>query len=996
MFLRANVNSPWNLRLTASLDSPRAGRYNPPRGGLLRRVAFSAISLLDPPAVKKLLLALLVLAALGAAVCVLLLSQPAPPNPAREKATWTAFGYQLHDGPHARRYNLPATIQARPATEATVRLLLDVQDPANYYFVELTRERTRIGKVESGFEAALSADSAQGLGLPGPDQVVVKRRPDTIEVVLNGVVIARAEDESFHGGKLGVGALDDSASVKVGRVQPCEAIDFADDFMKTATEEGGWATVSGSWQVATVRNPSLSSNAFYYVGCAQSDAAPATAVRGEWFWDNYRYRVAAASAGREDVGLYFYYQDKDNYWLFRWNRAAQGNAGGGRKQLIKRCRGQETLVAEAPGGYQPNAWYELEAEVVGPRIRTFIDGHPIFTAEDNAACFGQVGLYSATRAPVNGEFDDVLVQSVRAFTDDFAEPGAKRWVPFAGSWELQASDGRKGYVVAAPQPAKAIAGSSQWRDQTLTASVRLPATLAEASEVGLIGHYLDEANYALFVWRPAAGKARIETRVEGQPPDVQVVDAPRAQAAGAHELQLVWNQSVAAARLDGRPVGSAWAPKLPNGKIGLYASAIEGAAFERVHVAFPLPPEPILTTNEIFEAEDTMAIWAGGANDWEQTYETLGGQYLVPYWHRADFMGDATVELEIKDKAAEAAAKQDVARACRLVLSAESTRSVQSGYNFVLTWPAPGSPTPPLYKATLNRGDKAVATRDLALDTPKLADGKPACAVRRLSLRRVDRRLIASINEEPILAFEDPQPLTGYRAAFATLNLPVNRKDVQVFSGNVKVYTFSKAPSDWRPAAGTWEITNRWECDPRWSFFSGVPDASMLAAIWNKYAFQGDVSIEFAVGPKMETARGGTAYQYARDFNVTICADGRDLTSGYSFLFGGWNNTSTAIVREGKTVASSTYGIPRSAGIHRRWFYVKVEKRGNTLTYWIDGTRILSYTDPQPLPGNRIALWSWDCGIMIARVRISATAIGEREPPGTPLGPCRTIYSLNR
>lgn len=951
---------------------------------------------------KKLLVALVVLAAIGGAVCVLLVSRPAPPGTPREKAAWSAFNYQLHDGPHARRYNLPATIQARAATEATVRLLLDVQDERNYYFVELTRDGTRIGKVESGFEATLGTETAQGLGLPGPDQVVIKRRPDTIEVVLNGVVVAGAEDESFHGGKLGAGTLGDSATVKIGaqiadlerRVQACEVIDFADDFMKTAAQDGSWTTVSGSWQVATLRNPSLSSNAFYYVGCAQGDAVPATAVRGEWFWDNYRYRAACASAGRDDVGLCFYYQDKDNYWLFRWNRATQPNGQGGRKQLIKRCRGQETVVAEQPGGYQPNAWSELEAEVIGPQIRTFIDGHLIFTAEDPAACFGQVGLYSATRSPVNGEFDDVLVQTVRAFTEDFSQPAAGRWMPIGGSWERQPSDGPKGYAVTATQPAKALAGSSQWRDQTLTASVRLPAELTEASEVGLIGHYLDEANYALFIWRPAAGRARIETRVEGLPPEVQAVDAPRGQAASAHELQLAWNQGVIAARLDGQPAGGAWAPKLPNGKIGLYASAVSGAAFERVHVAFPPPPEPILTTNEIFEREDTMAVWAGAASDWEQTYETLGGQYIVPYWHRADFMGDATVELEIKDKAAEVAAKQDMPRACRLVLSAEAAKSIQSGYNFVLTWPAPGSPTP-TYKATLNRGDKAATARDLTLDAPKLADGKPASAIRRLSLRRVGRRLIASVNEEPVLSFEDPQPLAGYRAAFATLNLPVNREDVQVFSDNVKVYTFSKAPTDWRPAAGTWEITSRWECDPRWSFFSGVPDPSTsLAAIWNKYAYQGDVSIEFAVGPKMETARGGTAYQYARDFNVTIAADGRDLTSGYSFLFGGWDDSSTAITRQGEIVARSTFVIPRTSGIHRRWFYVKVEKRGPNLSYWVDGTRILSYTDPQPLPGSRIALWSYGCGIMIARVRIGATAIGEREPPGTPLGPCRTIYSL--
>jgi mannose-6-phosphate isomerase-like protein (cupin superfamily) len=139
---------------------------------------------------------LLLLAAVGGGICVFLLNQPSSNVVPRERAAWDAFAYQLREGPHARRYNLSATIEPAGA-EPTVRILLDVQDPANYYFVEVARDRTRIGKVESGFEAPLGTEAAEGLGSVGPAKVVVKRRPDTIEVVLNGVVVAEAEDELF-------------------------------------------------------------------------------------------------------------------------------------------------------------------------------------------------------------------------------------------------------------------------------------------------------------------------------------------------------------------------------------------------------------------------------------------------------------------------------------------------------------------------------------------------------------------------------------------------------------------------------------------------------------------------------------------------------------------------------------------------------------------------------------------------------------------------------
>jgi len=43
-----------------------------------------------------------------------------------------------------------------------------------------------------------------------------------------------------------------------------------------------------------------------------------------------------------------------------------------------------------------------------------------------------------------------------------------------------------------------------------------------------------------------------------------------------------------------------------------------------------------------------------------------------------------------------------------------------------------------------------------------------------------------------------------------------------------------------------------------------------------------------------------------------------------------------------------------------------------------------------------MAIWSWDCAIMVARVRISATRIGAKETPEPHPGPCRTIYSLGK
>ena len=942
---------------------------------------------------KKLLIVVLV-AALGAGVMALVVCQrdAAPEGSAqlvvpsahgRQKAPWEPYGFQCRDAPKRRRYNLPVLIQVNGHPAPNVRLLLDMEDPANYYFVEFTKDVSRIGKVESGLEADIGTTSPRGLRLKSENKVVVKRRRDSIAVVLNDALVARAEDEAFHGGQVGAGVLDQSAIVGFGSPQPCDAVDFADDFMKGPAEDGGWTTVAGSWDVAEIRNPSLSSNAFYYVGTAAGGSPPAAAVRGQWFWDDYRLRVACASLGTQDVGVFFYYRDPANYYLLRWNAAKQPDGTGGRKQLIKRWHGEDTVLAEQPGGYQPSVWYELVVEVVGQRIRAFIDGHELFTMTDDDLCFGKIGLHTATPSPAAAHFDDVVVQPVRAFEDAFATVAARRWRPLGGSWE-QRRDGDTSYCfVSTRGPAKAVAGSSRWRDYTAAATLRLPPKLTPKGEVGVVAHYLDEMNYALFAWNPAAGTARLEALVEGERVVAERVEAPQAPAATRHILGLAFDHGVVSASLDGQPMASGWAPGLPKGKVGLFASAVADLAFDRVQVAFPLPPQPVLTSHEVFSREYSMSLWSGAASDWQDTAETIDGQALQPHWHRADFFGDATMEVEVKDEAAKAAASGAGVRACRLVLAADSTETVCSGYNFVFTWPTTKDAKAPC-KAVLTRGKKVVAEKDVALDGP----------VSRLRLQRIGHHLIASVGYDPVLTFKDHEPLTGPRAAYATVGLPVPRKHVSVFSDNVQVYTFSRASTDWRTAAGTWQVTNRWQCDPRWSFFSGVPDSSKLVAIWNKHAFEGDVSVEFAVGPKMAGERGGS-YTYVRDFNVTICADGKDLTSGYSFLFGGWNNARTGILRGTKLLAPSSHVIARS-GIHRRWFYVKVEKRGNTLNYWIDGSRVLSVQDPKPLTGTRMAIWSWDCAIMVARVRISATRIGAKEPPEPRPGPCRTIYSLGR
>jgi hypothetical protein len=254
----------------------------------------------------------------------------------------------------------------------------------------------------------------------------------------------------------------------------------------------------------------------------------------------------------------------------------------------------------------------------------------------------------------------------------------------------------------------------------------------------------------------------------------------------------------------------------------------------------------------------------------------------------------------------------------------------------------------------------------------------------RLALRRAGTFVTATVDGTEVGRYRAENG-DGCRVGYSLLGAEPGWDDVRITTDNVYNELFRSAPSDWLVGAGLWEVTNRWECDDRWSFFCGRSEG--LAAVWHKHRFAGDLVVEFFAGVKMDSTRGD-AYQYASDINLTVCGDGEDLNSGYSFVFGGWNDNRTAIVRRKKIVAQTAeHVIPREKGIHRHWFHIRVEKQGGEFTYSIDGKLVLTYTDPEPLPDGQLALWTYNNGIMLARVRVShhgATPVARVRLPERP------------
>ena len=184
-------------------------------------------------------------------------------------------------------------------------------------------------------------------------------------------------------------------------------------------------------------------------------------------------------------------------------------------------------------------------------------------------------------------------------------------------------------------------------------------------------------------------------------------------------------------------------------------------------------------------------------------------------------------------------------------------------------------------------------------------------------------------------------------------------------------YNFTTAPTDWRAARGRWDVTERWTCSPQWSFFGASnSDAPLL---WSRFQTQGDWTIEAFLATPMDLSRSERS---PMDLNLSVGGDGVDLASGYGFGFATNERKDNTIWRGDQVVSQTKFEMPPGTGeTHQDWFYVRLEKRhvGQSVNYkWsVNGREIANYTDDNPLPdGGRLAIWSVNGGISIARLRL--------------------------
>lgn len=593
------------------------------------------------------------------------------------------------------------------------------------------------------------------------------------------------------------------------------------------------------------------------------------------------------------------------------------------------------------------------------RIAVAVNGMPLLIVHD--------AKYSGGKAYCEVS-SGVLISQPRyqpiepvCFMDDFMrtaeEPSA--WETISGEWSIGQTQTLR-TSIGSPEPlrtanafayygkpngaGRATSVVGYWFWDTYTVDVSM---LSNGNGiVGLIACYQDNANYIQFRLASRHGARRAEL--------VGVVDGSEHVMASApigyepkqwYRMTLRFNESAVEAFVDGIKVCEAKKPPFIEGQAGLFVSGTS-ACFDDFAVTHwdgsrELPPAHYAKIAQGFQREETMALWASPIGDWVERRSQDGSTW---WEHRGLFFGDASISvpLNLKDLNGE------------LEVGFIPSDTAGKGSSCLLRFKG--------------------ASFELLVDDKVAAQGKVSTnsVTNNLALRVIGTKAVAEVDGTKIASAQLWKRSRSYKLILKANGVSVPFQAIRVSAANVIDDTFANAPTLWWAWRGEWSIAPRWACDPSWGWFGGGGSESPV--LWSKPSFKGDFIVEAFMMIAMDLPRG-PGYSHPSDLNLTICGDGINLDSGYSFIFAGWRNTTTAMLRKDRLVASTNEFRminPTSSNpdFHRHWFYIRVEKSGARLRYFIDDRLAIEYKDESPLDGGKIALWTFKNMLMLARVRI--------------------------
>ncbi len=853
-----------------------------------------------------------------------------------------------------------------PRPTAPQTLVFDYKDAKNFYALDVTPTDATFSRVLAGTKKTLNSAPVKW---QAKNEVVLQRRPWLMQLVVDDEIALRGFDASFDAGKIG-GAPAGWGEL---RVQPLEAVRFDDDFTRlTGAGDDLWKT-TGQWALSTSsehiseKNANMSSNPFAYQ--VTSPKSESLATTGRWFWDSYDARVAVRPGGSGQIGVAAYVKDAKNYLAFRWS-SEEGADGNGARQLVRVTDGKTTVLAQGKGAFLPKQWYKLGLRTSPGYIEAILDGVPVLRANNEALGQGGVGLWAKDMDAA--EFDDVEVRSYDFLRTSFSDNGA--WERAGGQWTLANGVASGGSNKDAH--GLLVTGARDWDGYR----AHISAQLKPGATLGYAVGVRDAKNYTAFQIA-SDNKARIVRVVNGASKTLFEGEANLSEQTnkdGFARFQIDARNGALRVKAGDQLIAQASAPGLTNGRFGLIAQGDGPAsiAFKDAVIYFPPPPAPPKVASKM-EDDAYMVGWASPTGAWPPSPGPGG----LEFWNTGDFFGDTTLDFPWRASWPDKSKFEVALRAKRGDFdSGYLLRAIANKEAKKLDW-------------TLLRGDKTLASAAMPFADLPDADSPEGGM---LHLQMTSNGLMLLAGENPVLSYLDPAPPRGTSLGVRSSGVRVRAEKLAATTANRDDYTFTEAPVDFYAPSGRWNVFSRWPCYGDWSFFGGT---GRHPTLWSKRTYGGDIVAEFYAHPQMDLPKE-PGYSHPGDLNVSICGDGKNPASGYSFIVSGRANTATQIMRGDKVVAERRdedaffhNTINHNMAWHKTWFYIRASARaakkdgvdGVMITLMRDEKKLLEFFDADPLPlykeGGRVAFWTLDSTMMIARAKIEAEKLGLRALP---------------
>jgi hypothetical protein len=842
------------------------------------------------------------------------------------KAAVPGAGWQVLDDDPAQAgdYDLAGTVPAGGEAEVVCAWW----SAASYRSVQVAGGGVSIGRVEGGQRTELGR-AALPPG-PGVRQVHVRRRAGMTTVRLDGCPLLEAWDGTPQKGVVACRGLGDV------RCQPADAVEFTDDFMRTASEQSAWQVLSGKWEIQQDLGdlgksvPKMSANPFRYQATSPAGGA-ARARAGAWSWSDYQAE-AAVRPTCQTVGIIACQASPDDYLLFRVS-VVKAAGQPGQAELVDCAGGQPRVIASAPCTALWDQWCKPGIRVSGGYVQGLMDGKVVLQSIDVRQAPGPVGLLAEGGSAL---FDDVAVEPWVALPVSVGAESPARWDVAQGTCQADAVSG--GLLVGGSPQARVM---SPWTAAGcwLWTYVR-PGV---AGECGLLARSDGPDNgYVLGLSRQGVDQIRVVLRSRQRGRERVIAEASLSGNADAERLlQMRLADQHIQAWVDGQQVADVLDDGPDAGAMGLWVR--DGQATFRSPGGQPVAGEVQLVDDLTpgFAGIIDKHIWAGRGQHLFADPDDLG-----LYWHRGEYPHDVCLKVGVSRREGEPVTVGS--------LFLGDGQDPAAGYELraTRTWGAG-----PVQLEVLRRG---VQVAQATVTMPAKRD--------RFVLEGAVQRtvLVLRLDGREVLQYADPEPLDTRRVGLKLTGSLVVADDTRIETPDVRVYTFSTAATDWVSESGTWDVASRWTCTPGWTWFCGWGDGDVWTT--SKEAFSGDQRLDMFVGAKMMAVPGGIK-ETLRDVRLGLCVTPGDPQSGYRFVYGGRGNSWTAILRNGEVVARATWGLPEG-GMHNDWTLVSAVKRGSVVSLEWEGNELLRYEDSTPLEGGHGALGTRDNGILTPKVTL--------------------------